>query len=125
MIPVGDSLVDLVDFKLANLSCPAKEFSFHPNFRNNDSLVVFECNREIYTLKFFSGGMIDIHWSDMTGISNLTKIGTGMQPRWSPQGDKIIFTRFEDGIYLMDSNGENVIKINDGGYSPMFRGTTW
>ena len=104
----------LNDQKITDTACPAKDFSFRPNpdyFGPNQLL--FECGSDIYII-----------YSISPPSGPLTKLGQGTQPRFSADGHRIFFTR-PDGIYKMDGTGASMNKINDGGYSPISRWTSW
>lgn len=62
-------------------------------------------------------GKYDIYVMDTNGEQqlNLTKnpLVNNIQPAWSPDGKKIVFSSTRDGIYVMQANGRNLRRLTD------------
>ena len=62
-------------------------------------------------------GKSDIYVMNTNGEQqlNLTKnpLVSNIQPAWSPDGKKIVFSSIRDGIYVMQANGRNLHRLID------------
>ncbi len=85
-----------------------------PSWSHFGTEVVFSRNRQIYTIG--SGGQ-GPSWDANFG-QNLTRLTDGTHqdhsPDWSPNGNKIAFSRYSEGIFVMDTDGSNEIQLTSG-----------
>jgi TolB protein len=86
--------------------------AFEPTFSPDGQWVVFESHK----LDEEGGGVIVKYKRDgSSNYINLTPFGEdNKQPNWSPNGDKILFQKKENGqwdIWIMNPDGTNKIKI--------------
>ena len=64
-----------------------------------------------------TGSIYRVH-ADGTGLRRLTNPPRGISdedPEWSPDGTKIVFTRYKDfagGLYVMNSDGSNLRRLS-------------
>jgi Tol biopolymer transport system component len=69
-----------------------------------------------YTTTTGSGSKIRVVRSNAADNLELTSQGSNLDPDWSPDGTRIVFTSDRDGrreIYLMDSVGGNVVRLTN------------
>ncbi len=78
-------------------------------FRNRDA----QWSPDGTSLLFFTihDGVTSIYKRNVDD-SDSTRLVDGFMPRWSPDGKRIAFLK-DDGIYLMNQNGSQVIKLVD------------
>ena len=92
-----------------------------PNVSPNGSRIVYSA----YKYRNNEPSYFEIETSALDGSDRdrLTEeIGIDFAPRWLPDGDRIAFLRYSDfgcgsyerlGIYTMDANGANIVKVSD------------
>jgi Tol biopolymer transport system component len=92
----------------------------HPQFSPNGENIIFSSDRysqngwsnywlyEIFVMDINGDNQTRLTFSDSQPPSNNREF-----PKYSPNGEKIVFCDNEDGVYLMDSDGSNLINISD------------
>jgi hypothetical protein len=85
---------------------------FSSTFSPDGSLILFDAGTD-------SGYDIFVMDADGSNVLRLTDTGTDYNPSWSPDGERIVFTRQEDAsesdIFVMDADGSNVVRLTDDG----------
>lgn len=77
-------------------------FDNYPRYSPSGTKIAFESNTQIWTMD-----------ADGTNLRRLTSDG-GMQPSWSPDGQKIVYIGFTQKEYNPESNGTLWIMNSDG-----------
>lgn len=89
-----------------------------PNISPNGQQIVF-CSTRITDTNPEGDLEIFVMDADGSNVTQLTFNGTGIfdaQPRWSPNGKRIVFHSNVDGnfeIYVIDSDGSNLTRVTD------------
>jgi Tol biopolymer transport system component len=120
------SEIFIADFDGTNISNSVKiHDGSYPSFSPDGTKIVF--------MKGDTGNrrhqifVINIDKSSLKALTPLPSPGfSGDQfPSWSPDGTKIVFSSSQDDrigkIYIMNADGSDVVKLNDGGSYPYFR----
>ncbi|MCK4641375.1 MAG: PD40 domain-containing protein [Candidatus Marinimicrobia bacterium] len=88
------------DKQLTNSSNNQKYNNRHPAWSLNGRYIVWEHNFEV--------------WIMNTDGSNQKKLTDGENPHWSPDSEKIVFSRYVDdhnALFIIDRDGTNIRKI--------------
>jgi len=85
---------------------------FSSTFSPDGSSILFDAGTD-------SGYDIFVMDADGSNVVRVTRTGTDYNPSWSPDGERIVFTRQEDAsesdIFVMDADGSNVVRLTDDG----------
>ena len=84
------------------------KYNRHPTWSPDGRRIAFESQR------VFEGHDIYVITAEGKKLEQLTQEGNNWMPAFSPDGRKIAFASSREGdfnIYLMDSNGRNVVKL--------------
>jgi Tol biopolymer transport system component len=64
-----------------------------------------------FAILYAGKGTIALMSADGTGVVKLTD---GFMPAWSHDGSKLAFTRNNEGLFIMDRDGSNVVRLVNG-----------
>jgi len=96
---IGMVSVDGSGFARMDISIPGQAVS--PSWSPDGTQIAF-------TILSDGKGTIALMSADGTGVVQLTE---GFAPAWSHDGTRLAFSRNNDGLFIMDRNGSNVVRL--------------
>jgi TolB protein len=108
---------------ITQLTFPSSRNEFHetPKWSRNGEKLAF--TKKVMSSNYPHGFSVQLEeiWKMNQNGSQLKKVTNGSEPSWSPQSDKIAYTKtIKQGgaeskqIWLIDSHGENATKLTEG-----------